>query len=119
MVTVHTPTAEKEHARNCNLAAVTPITTPLTLLALAGNAPTALRWGWRTAAGDLHDFGVAEALLLRLLPQPGPGRHEQGPEHEQHPHAHPQGRKQVENGQMCKGARQVIATLYDQGTKAS
>ena len=82
-----------------------------TLLVLAGDALTAFRWGRRTA-GDVHEFVVSdEALfcevfdvdaiargergatwpvrLLRLLPQPGPGGHEQGHEHEQDAHAHP------------------------------
>ncbi|KAN0116054.1 hypothetical protein V8E52_006360 [Russula decolorans] len=47
-------------ARNCYLVPVIPVATLLTLLVLAGDAPTALRWGRRTA-GDLHDFVVAEA----------------------------------------------------------
>jgi Protein of unknown function (DUF1365) len=83
-----------------------------TLLVLAGDAPTALQWGKGTA-GDVREFVVSDealfcevfdvgtitggegggvtwpAILLRLLPQPGPGGHEQGHEHEQHLHAHP------------------------------
>jgi hypothetical protein len=77
-----------------------------TLLVLAGYAPTALQRG-RGTAGDVHEFVVSDealfcevfdagtiaggergcvtwpARLLRLLPQPGSGGHEQ------HPHAHP------------------------------
>ena len=83
-----------------------------TLLVLAGDAPTALQCGKGTA-GDVREFVVSDealfcevfdvgtitggegggvtwpAILLRLLPQPGPGGHEQGHEHEQHLHAHP------------------------------
>lgn len=89
-----------------------------TLLVLAGDATTALRWG-RGRAGDVHEFVVSDealfcevfdasrvpggeggrvswpARLLRLLPQSGPGGHEQGHEHKRHPRAHsiaPQGR---------------------------
>lgn len=79
-----------------------------TLLVLAGDAPTALQWG-RGTADDVREFVASdEALfsevfdagtiaggeggatwpvrLLRLLPQPGFGGHEQGHEHEQHAH---------------------------------
>jgi hypothetical protein len=82
-----------------------------TMLVLAGDAPTALQWG-RGTAGDVREFVVSDealfcevfdagtiaggegggatwpARLLRLLPQPGPGGHEQGREHEERPHAH-------------------------------
>ena len=83
-----------------------------TLLVLAGEALTALQWG-RGTTGDVCEFVVSDdalfceifdagtmaggergvvtwsARLLRLLPQPGSGVHEQGHEHEQHPHSHP------------------------------
>ena len=82
-----------------------------TLLFLAGDAPTAIQWG-RGTAGDVREFVVSDealfyevfdadtragvgggatwpARLLRLLPQPGPGGHEQGHRHERHPQAHP------------------------------
>ena len=85
-----------------------------TVLVLAGDAPTALQWG-RGSTGEVREFVVSDealfyevfdagtkaaagegggaawpARLLRLLPQPGPGVHEQRhDEHEQRPHAHP------------------------------